>query len=98
MNAPLPCRSITCPTGTMQLSAIVASAPPHESEQRAHAVHAVKLQSMGHGETTHVPASEVGPHGSPPLAAPTKIVRVRVVGLLPHETAHVLQLQQHQVT
>jgi hypothetical protein len=70
-----------------------ASAPLHESEHGAQAVHAVKLQSMGHGETTHAPASEVEPHGSPPLAAPSEIVRARMVAALPHETGHALQLQ-----
>ncbi len=70
-----------------------ASAPLHESEHGAQAVHAVKLQSIGQGEATHAPASEVGPHGSPPLAAPSEIVRARMVVPLPHETGHALQLQ-----
>jgi hypothetical protein len=50
---------------------------------------------MGHGETAHAPGSEAGPHGSPPFAASTEMVRVRAALPPPHETGHAFQLQRH---
>jgi hypothetical protein len=72
----------------------VESAPLQRSEHKAQALHAVNWQSTGHRPAAHTPASDVAPHGSPPSAARTEIVRVRAAEPSPQDSEQALQLHR----